>query len=215
MFKKTCITVTISLAWAITARAQSANSSTSNFETIDRHKSNLVRVDPAANWGGYQKYVIAPASYEPSNPAHTLKPAQLDKLRAAVDSSLRKALPETADSGSRVLEVRPVITDARRANPYINALSFAAIQAPISYGGASLRLELVDAASGTLIGEISSTRCAGPWNIYPWQMLQAFEPVGHASTMLKRDARMLRKDLERLARMPQAPPAPAQSAGGF
>jgi len=215
MFKNTCITVTISLAWAITASAQSANSSISNFETIDRHKSNLVRVDPAANWSGYQKYVIAPASYEPSNPAHRLKPGQVDKLRVAVESSLRKALPETADSASRVLEVRPVITDARRANPYVNALSFAAIQAPISYGGVSLRLELVDAASGTLIGEISSTRCAGPWNIYPWQMLQAFEPVGHASTMLKRDARMLRKDLERLARMPQMPPAPTQEAGGF
>ena len=215
MFKKLSITVAMSFAWAITASAQPATSSTANFETIDRHKSNLVRVDPAADWGAYQKYVIAPASYEPSNPAHTLKPGQLDKLRAVVDSSLRKALPETTGSETRVLEVRPVITDVRRANPYVNAVSVAAIQAPVSYGGASLRLELVDAASGALIGEISSKRCAGPWNIYPWQMLQAFEPVGHAATMLKRDARMLRKDLDRLARMPQPPPAPTQSAGGF
>lgn len=215
MFNNISITVAMSFAWAITASAQLATSPAGSFETIDRHKSNLVRVDPAADWGSYQKYAIAPASYEPSNPAHSLKPEQVDRLRAAVDSSLRKALPVTTGSSSRVLEVRPVITDARRANPYVNALSFAVIQAPISYGGASLRLELVDAASGTLIGEVSSTRCAGPWNIYPWQMLQAFEPVGHASTMLKRDARMLRKDLERLARLPQAPPAPAQSAGGF
>ncbi len=215
MFRNISVTVLMSLAWSITASAQSAHSSPGNYATIDRHKSNLVRVDPAADWNSYQRFVFAPATYEPSDQRHSLKPGQRDNLLATVDSSLRKAIPESTGSEGRVLEVRPVITDVRRANPYVNAVSFAAIQAPVSYGGASLRFDLVDAASGALIGEVSSKRSAAPWNVYPWQILEAFQPVGHASTILKRDARMLRKDLERIGRMPLSQPAPPHAAGGF
>jgi hypothetical protein len=214
MSNNTSIAVIMSLAWSIAASAQPASSAAGNFETIDNHKSNLVRVDPAAHWSAYQRFVFAPATYEPSDRRHSLKPGQRDKLLATVDSSLRKAIPESTSSEGRVLEVRPVITDVRRANPYVNAVSFAAIQAPVSYGGASLRFEMVDAASGALVGEVLSKRSAAPWNVYPWQMLEAFRPVGHASTILKRDARMLRKDLDRIARLPLPQPAPA-AAGGF
>ena len=174
-----------------------------------------MRIDPAADWGSYERLVFAPAAYEPSNPSHSLKTRQVDKLRAAADSSLRKAMLESTNSEGRVLEVRPVITDVRRANPYINAISFAAIQAPVSYGSASVRYDLFDAESGALIGEIASKRYAAPWNMYPWQMLQAFQPVAHASTILKRDARMLRKELERIAQLPLTAAAAPQAATNY
>lgn len=138
MRKLISITFVVSFAWSIALHAQSsasaqpANASQDNFQTIDRHKSHLVRIDPAADWGSYERLVFAPAAYEPSNPSHSLKTRQLETLRAAVDSSPRKAMPESTNSEGRVLEVRTVITDVRRTNPYINAISFAAIQAPVS-----------------------------------------------------------------------------------
>ncbi len=168
------------------------------FQTVDKHRSNMVKVDPDVKWAGYGSIVPMPSVYDPSKPGRKLTEKQEEKVRAAVDTSLEATFPRAANHAGRVLEVRPVITEVRRALPWVNALSFAALQAPVSYGGASVRFDLFDAESGTLVGEVASKRCAGPWNIYPWQLFQAFQPVGHASTILKRNSKMLRKDLNRI-----------------
>lgn len=79
----------------------------------------------------------------------------------------------------------------------------------------SVRYDLFDAESGALIGEIASKRHAAPWNMYPWQMLQAFQPVAQASTILKRGARMLPKELKRIAQLPLTPTAAPQAATNY
>jgi hypothetical protein len=84
----------------------------------------------------------------------------------------------------------------------LNVLGFAAIQAPISFGGASVRYELFDTASGDRIGVISCQRAARPWNVYPWNVLYNFQPLGQGSVILKSDSKRLRRDLQRLGRLP-------------
>ena len=175
-----------------------AEGSNGALQTVDKHKSNTVKVDPDVEWAVYASIVPVPAVYDPSKPGRKLTEKQEEKVRAAVDTSLEATFPQAANRAGRVLEVRPVITEVRRALPWVNVLSFAAVQAPVSYGGASVRYDLFDAETGALVGEVASERCGAPWNIYPWQLLQAFQPVGHASTILKRDSKMLRKDLNRL-----------------
>jgi hypothetical protein len=185
----------MALAVSSVLRAQGVNG---QFQTVDKHKNNTVRVDPGVEWAAYGSIVPMPAVYDPSKRGRKLTEKQEEKVRAAVDTSLEATFPQAANRAGRVLEVRPVITEVRRVLPWVNALSFAAVQAPVSYGGASVRYDLYDAETGVQVGEIVSKRCAGPFNIYPWQLLQAFQPVGHASTILKRDSKMLRKDLTRI-----------------
>jgi hypothetical protein len=171
------------------------------FQTIDKHKGNFIRVDPSANWAAYKTIRFAPAVYEPSNPRHQLKSSDAARITGTVNASLDAAFRHTPSSDGAVLEVKPVITDIKRLNPLANVVSFLALQVVVSYGSASLRYELVDPASGKEVGEISSRRNARPWNVYPWNFLQNFETLGHSSVIVKSDARNLRKDLARLAKL--------------
>lgn len=176
----------------------SANDSTKAFRTIESHRGNSVRIDPTTDWNRYTQYRFAPASYQPSNPRHSLTPRQIEKIEGAVDAGLQRRIGNTTERGGAVLEVKPVITDVKKVIPLINVVSFLAVQAPVSFGGISVRYELFDAATGNEVGEIDSRRNARPWNVYPWDFFQNFERLGHSSLIAKRDACTVRKDLNRL-----------------
>lgn len=186
------------LTWMSLTPTVLAEGGERDWQTMQKQKSNTVRVNPRTEWAGYGSIVLRPAVYEPAKAGRKLTAKQEASVRAAVDNSLRAVFPEAGNRGGKTLAVQPVILEVRRANPWVNVVSFAAVQAPVSYGGATVRYELVDADTNTPVGEIASKRCAGPWNVYPWQMLQAFQPVGHAASILKRDAKMLRKDLDKI-----------------
>lgn len=197
-------------ALATASHAQNAdlsswNAATVSFQTVDKHASNLIRVSPHANWGIYRKYRLTPAVYEPSGCKHDLKPDEIRKLKTIVDRSLQMTFRKTIEAEGAVLEVRPVITSVKRTNTLLNAVGFVAIQAPISFGGAAVRYELLDGESGDPVGVISCRRNARPWNVYPWNLLQNFEALGQGSVILKSDSRRLRKDLNRLGRLENKP----------
>ena len=101
--------------------------------------------------------------------------------------------------------MKPIITDIKRTNSLANLVSFAALQIVVSYGGASVRYDLVDEATGMRVGEITSFRRARPWNVYPWDLFKSFEALGQSSVILKSDARNLRRDLSRLSKLPVEP----------
>jgi hypothetical protein len=170
------------------------------FKTINTRASNNVRVDTQVNWGTYKAYRFTPAVYEPVSSRHLLKPNEVRKVEASVDRSLHQKLGATTEVDGAVLEVRPVITSFRRTNTLLNLIGFAAIQAPISFGGASVRYELVDAGTGAEIGVITCKRNARPWNVYPWNALYNFEALGQGSVILKSDSATLRKDLRLLSK---------------
>ena len=73
-----------------TAPTQSlaAGGARAEFITIDRHKRNLVRVDPTANWGSYKQIRFEPVAYEPSNPDRRLDPHEALRITEKFDASL-------------------------------------------------------------------------------------------------------------------------------
>lgn len=194
------VAITVSYAQAVTPT--SPDGAVDSFQTVDKHASNLIRVDTHANWAGYQRFRLASAVYQPSSSRHPLNPDEMRRLQTAVDRSLQRTFRASTTADGPVLEVRPVITGLRRTNTLLNVLGFAAIQAPISFGGASIRCELFDTESGERIGVISCERAARPWNVYPWNALYNFQALGQGSVILKSDSKRLRKDLQRLGRLP-------------
>ncbi len=201
-----CVLATASHAQnAEGGKAATSNGLPIDFLTVDEHASNLIQVDPQANWGQYRTYRFAPAVYEPEGSRHNLSPRDALKVTATVDRSLQKTFKQSFEENSSVLTVRPIITGVKRTNTFLNIVGFAAIQAPISFGAATVRYELYDGGTGKQIGIISCRRAARPWNVYPWDALQNFEALGQGSVILKGDSRRLRKDLERLSTMASDP----------
>jgi hypothetical protein len=196
------LSLAVSAQSATTPPSAAACDSPKAFRTIDSHKANFVRLDPDTDWSRYVVYRFTPATYQPSNPRHSLTPRQIQKIESNVDTSLQGEFRHEVERSGAVLEVKPVITDVKKVIPLVNLVSFLAVQAPVSYGGISVRYELFDASTGTQVGEIESKRNARPWNIYPWDFFQNFQKLGHSSLIAKRDARTVRKDLNRLPGLP-------------
>ncbi len=188
-----------------TAQPTAAEAQTAAFQTIDNHKNNRIRVAPDADWAQYSVLRFAPSVYEPANPEHGLKPGDSLKVTSDFDASLHAQFPEAGHGDGPVLEVRPIITDVKRTSTLANVVSFAAVQAIVSYGAASVRYELFDVATGRQVAEISSERNARPWNVSPLHFVQNFESLGQSSVILKSDAKSLRKDLDRLAKLGKGP----------
>lgn len=166
--------------------------------TLDKHKGNFVRFDADASWSAYRQLRFSPAVYEPSNPEHGLRARDEKKIRTRLDASLQRAFKNGGTDEGAALLIKPVITDVKRTSTLANVVSFAALQVVVSYGAASVRFELVDAATGRQVGEITSRRNARPWNVYPWDLFKSFEALGQSSVILQNDAKRLRKDLRRL-----------------
>jgi hypothetical protein len=198
VFVSSVLSLAASAQNSTTTPSAGAYDSPKVFRTIDSHKGNFVRVDPDTDWSRYAVYRFTPATYQPSNPRHSLTTRQIQKIEATVDASLQREFRHEAGRDGAVLDVKPVITDVKKVLPLVNLVSFLAVQAPVSYGGISVRYELFDAATGTQIGEIESKRNARPWNVYPWDFFQNFQRLGHSSLIAKRDACTVRKDLKRL-----------------
>jgi hypothetical protein len=186
---------------AATDQPAAAEAPSAAFRTVDNHRSNRIRVAPDADWAGYAVMRFTPSVYVPANPEHGLKPGDSLKVTAEFDASLHAQFLDAGHGEGPVLEVRPVITDVKRTSTLANVVSFAAVQAIVSYGAASVRYELFDAATGRQVGEISSERNARPWNVSPLHFVQNFESLGQSSVILKSDAKNLRKDLDRLAKL--------------
>jgi hypothetical protein len=196
------LSLTVSAQSLIIAPSAANYDSPKTFRTFDSHKGNFVRLDPDTEWSQYVVYRFIPATYQPSSSRHPLTPRQIQKIESIVDASLQREFRQEAGRSGAVLEVKPVITDVRKVIPLLNLVSFLAVQAPVSYGGISVRYELFDAATGAQVGEIGSKRSARPWNVYPWNFLQNFQKLGHSSLLVERDARTVRRDLNRFPSMP-------------
>lgn len=208
-FKNALTTMILLCGLPVAAFGQTARTTVSltpdglapGFQTLDVRSKNLFRADTNADWSAYKYVRFAPVAYEPVDPDHCLSARELAKVRAQLVKGLNAAFSKPQQGPGKVLLVTPVITDVKRTNSLANLVSFAAFQVVVSYGGATVRFELSDAATGEKIGEVSSERNARPWNVYPWNMLENFKSTGQSSVILKGDAKILRKDLQHLAKL--------------
>jgi hypothetical protein len=184
----------------------------SEFRVISRAKSNTIQVNAATVWSGYQRVELQPSVYQPTAGCGRLSSRDVTKLTAALDTKLQSTFKKEIAGDGMTLQIRPSITSVALTNTPLNVLSFIAFQAPVSYGAASVRFDLIDEASGRKVGEITSARHAWPWNLYPWDLFRSFQPTGHSTLILKRDAKRLKADFAMLASQPKSPAT--QSATG-
>lgn len=199
-----CVTIIATVAQTQSAQLLPSNTTPvdrGGFLTVDSHVSNRIRVDPQVNWERYRSYRLMPAVYEPDGSRRSLSARDAAKATGLIDRSLQKTFKPSGGDGDASLEVRPILMAVKRTNTMLNVLGFAAIQAPISFGAATVRYELFDSETGRQIGVISCRRAARPWNVYPWNFLRNFEALGQSSVILASDSRRLRRDIERLSKV--------------
>jgi hypothetical protein len=67
------------------------------------------------------------------------------------------------------------------------------VRIPLSYGGATVRFDLIDNDTGETIGVITSTRRGHPWN-----SLQGLTALGHTRVALNGSANGMRHDADHL-----------------
>jgi hypothetical protein len=176
----------------------------SGFRVISRAKSNTIQINAGTVWSGYQRFELQSSIYQPTADCGCLSSHDITRLTDALDTKLKSTFKKEIAGDGMTLQIRPSITSVRLTNTPLNILSFLAIQAPISYGAASVRFDLIDEASGRKVGQITSVRHAWPWNLYPWDVLSSFQPTGHSMLILKRDAKRLKIDFAILASQPKS-----------
>lgn len=159
---------------------------------VDDSKSNHLCVDPKVDWRSYESVQIAPATFVPSGSTKPPKPEAIQKLTAYFDASLREAYKDHAGGGLS-FSVKPTIADAKRARPAVNVIGMFMLPVVFSYGGASIRYDIIDSKTGETIAVLTDTR-QGRFYDVP----EGFSSLGHSRVVLKRSAKQLRKNTDRL-----------------
>jgi len=164
------------------------------WRLLDKSASNRVCLKPGVEWGKYRRIQLEESSYEPGNSANPLKAPEAKALVAYFDVRLRSAYGDNNHTNHAELKIVPVISDIRRSRPLINLIGFALAPVPLTYGGASVRFDLIDAKSGETIGVVTGRRRGRPWNIF-----QSLTSLGHARVVLDSSAKRLKQDTDRVA----------------
>ncbi len=153
-------------------------------------KDRLVHVAPGFNAAAYDGWMLrevafvrGPFGEESTDPA--AREALIDHARQTIARAFDAKLPRHSVAGPRTLVVRAAITGVERANPVLNAVTTVAILTPVTAGGASSEIEVLDGASGKrLIAHAAADN--GSFSLgFPQAY---FEKYGHARRALTRQA---------------------------
>lgn len=106
----------------------------------------------AAALTAYNAFIVDEVVYRPAEGAPALKPEEAARLTGEFRDRLVATLSERyrhADAaGPGVMRVRAAITNVDDVVPVLNAVTMAAIWAPVTSGGATTETEVVDSVSG-------------------------------------------------------------------
>jgi len=153
-------------------------------------KDRLVHVAADFDAAAYDGWLLrevaivrGPFTEESTDPA--AREALLDHARQTIARAFDAKLPRHSAAGPRTLVVRAAITGIERANPVLNAVTTAAILTPVTAGGASSEIEVLDGATGKRLiahaGADNGSLSLGFPQAY-------FEKYGHARRALARQA---------------------------
>ena len=163
------------------------------------HKNNaIVCAAPGIDWAAYAKLEIAPVEMVHRDSKRPLTEQEVAKLTNTLSESMQRrfAHPEAGtDTGlpTRTLMLRAKVVEVRRSNKALNIFTLAAIQAPVSFGGAAAHFELSDAASGQVLAQID---LSDRGQLY--DALSSTRSLGHAQKALNRMPKQLDKNLRTL-----------------
>lgn len=159
---------------------------------VDASKSNHLCVNPKIDWRTYDGVQIEPATFVPGASTKPLKPEEVQKLTAYLDIRLKDAY-KNHPTGATSLSIKPTITDTKRSKPPVNVVGMLAVHMVLSYGGASILYDIADAKTGETIAVLTDTRKGRFYDIP-----EGLSSLGHSRVVLKRSAKQLRKNTDRL-----------------
>jgi hypothetical protein len=177
----------------------SAEDTTSvDWTLVHESTDNYVCVKPGVEWARYTRFQLEPSSFAPTDKREALKEEDERELTTFFDAKLQASFNDPQAEDGPSLRIKPTITAVRRSKTALNAIGIVFVRIPLSYGGATVRYDLIDNETGETIGIVTSSRRGRPWNGF--QGLRAF---GHSRVVLngsakrvKRNADLLRKSTE-------------------
>jgi mRNA-degrading endonuclease toxin of MazEF toxin-antitoxin module len=154
-----------------------------------------VQVATTFNPRAYDGWVLLPVVYTPgavsAGKASDATRAELAKhLEASLAAAFDAKLPRRAAAGPRTLVVRASVTGIEAAEPVLNAVTTLAVFTPVTAGGASAELEVLDGATGQRLVAVSAADNGGFGLGFP---VAYFQRHGHARRALARQAEELAK----------------------
>jgi hypothetical protein len=153
---------------------------------------DVVCANPDADWPSYRQIEVESISIAASNLKRPLSGRQVNLLKAALSKNLSKQFGE-AESTGRTLKVRVTVSEVRRTLALLNIFTLAAIQAPVSFGGATAHFELIDGTDG---GKVADVTLRGSGRLY--EILPSVTTLGDSKSVLARATKQLGKEIEML-----------------
>jgi hypothetical protein len=157
---------------------------------------NIVCTVPNVDWSTYGRLEIESVSMASANLKKPLSEHQVQFLKTALQNWLNKQFAKQSEAtgrGARPLKIRATITEVRRTNAILNAVTLAAIQTPVSFGGASVHFELIDDLEDGKVCEVILRGSGRIYEVFPGPMT-----LGDSKNVLSRASRQVRKEIEML-----------------
>jgi hypothetical protein len=154
---------------------------------------HFVCANPGVDWSRFRKVEVDSLVISPENLKKPLSKRQVERLRGTFAKALKRQFGATADNGEPVLKVRATITEVRRTNAILNVITLAAIQTPVSFGGAAAHFELTDGSSGIKVADVT---VRGSGRLY--EILPSVTTLGDSKKVVGRASRQLSKDIDML-----------------
>jgi hypothetical protein len=162
--------------------------------THSKPNRNFVCANPGVDWSKFGQVEIDSIMVTSANLKKPLNERQMERLRAALAKALNTQFGSPVHNGETSLRVRANITEVRRTNALLNVVTLAAIQVPVSFGGATTHFELTDGSNGVKVADVTLRGSGRLYDILPsvTTLGDSKKVLGRASKQLSRDVEMLR-----------------------
>jgi hypothetical protein len=154
---------------------------------------NFVCADPGVDWSKFEQVEIDSIMISSTNLKKPLSERQMERLRATLAKALNTQFGARGHNGETSLRVRATVTEVRRTHAFLNVITLAAIQAPVSFGGATTHFELTDGSNGVKVADVT---LRGSGRLY--EILPSVTTLGDSKKVLGRASKQLGRDMEML-----------------
>lgn len=169
---------------------------TSSWKVLKQSRQLTVRVNPSVNLASYTKIQMGSVTY--AGPAKAVTKKQAEELIANFHTQLSRQLQgngllQESSRSTQTLVLQAQITRIRRSHPWVNVLTTAAIFVPVDLGASEAIVYFVDAQTNAPVLSMETERCG---QIY--QVIPSFQALGQSKLLLKKESRMIMKELQEL-----------------
>jgi len=167
-------------------------------ELLVHKKNEIVCATPGIDWSKYRKVEVSSVQVVPSDTRRPLTKQEVTKLADTLTESLQQrfagaGIGTSSPAAAHTLKLRAEVVEVRRTNRALNIVTLAAIQAPVSFGGATAHFELTDTESGQIVARIDMS---GRGRLY--DVFSSTCRLGHAERSLTRMPKQLDRDMQTL-----------------